>query len=125
MDQLGKGEKGGALYRYQGNIKSSTLRAEIDFSIIIDKQLPMIGMRPELVEKFIKLSLAALKLDYLDLYLVHTTIGLIGQHDKDIFPHNPDGTVALDMTTDLVKVWEVKPYGLIIDVVRYYDAIFM
>lgn len=68
----------------------------------------MIGMRPESVEKFIRKSLEALQLDYLDLYLVHAPVGLIGQHDKDVFPRNPDGSIALDMTTDLVKVWEVS-----------------
>lgn len=66
----------------------------------------MIGMRPELVEKFIRKSLTALRLDHLDLYLVHAPVGLIGSNDLDVFPRNPDGTVVLDMSTDLVKVWK-------------------
>ena len=68
----------------------------------------MIGMRPEFVEKFIKLSLQALRLDYLDLYLIHAPFGLIGANDKDVFPRNPDGSVVLDMSTDLVGVWKVQ-----------------
>jgi len=37
-----------------------------------------------------------LLLDYLALYL-------IGQNDMDLFPRNPDGTAALDMSTDLIE----------------------
>ena len=68
----------------------------------------MIGMRKELVEKFIKKSLAALQLDYLDLYLVHHPIGLMGNgNDLDAFPLKPDGTFDVDMTTDLIEIWKV------------------
>jgi len=35
-------------------------------------------------------------LDYLDLYL-------IGQNEMDLLPRNPDGTAALDMSTDLIE----------------------
>lgn len=65
-------------------------------------------MRSELVEKFIKKTLSALRLDYLDLYLIHGPIGLIGKDDTDIFPLNPDGTVVLDMATDLVDIWKAR-----------------
>ena len=64
-------------------------------------------MRPELVEKFIKKSLTALQLEYLDLYLIHGPVGFSGQHDLDIFPRDSDGNIVLDMTTDLVQVWKV------------------
>ena len=68
----------------------------------------MIGNRAEDVEKFIKNSLAALQLDYLDLYLIHAPIGLIGKHDLDVFPRDENGFVVLDMLTDLIKLWKVQ-----------------
>ena len=64
-------------------------------------------MRPELVDKFIKKSLTALQLNYLDLYLIHGPTGFIAQHDLDLIPRDCDGNVVLDTTTDLVKVWKV------------------
>lgn len=68
----------------------------------------MIGMRPDLVDKFARKSLEALRLDYLDLYLIHAPFGLIGQEDDDtvVFPRNPDGSLALDLSTNLIQVWK-------------------
>jgi len=66
----------------------------------------MIGMKEELVEYFLKKSLEALKLDYVDLYLVHCPIGF--QHtgnDEDVFPVK-DGKVLIDPTTNLEAVWQ-------------------
>lgn len=63
-------------------------------------------MRSEVVEKFARKSLTALRLDYLDLYLIHAPFGLIGQHDLDVFPRNPDGTVVIDPSTNLIQIWK-------------------
>ena len=66
----------------------------------------MIGMKEELVEHFLKISLRELKLDYVDLYLVHAPIGFeFNGVDKDIMPLK-DGKVALDFTTSLEGVWK-------------------
>ena len=52
-------------------------------------------------------SLADLKLDYVDLFLIHAPIGLIGKHDDDVAPLDENGQAVLDMETDLVSVWKV------------------
>ena len=66
----------------------------------------MTGNQPDKVEHFLKLSLKNLKLDYVDLYLIHFPVGLIGQHDMDLMP-NENGMAVLDKKTNLVAVWKV------------------
>lgn len=67
----------------------------------------MIGNRSENVERFLRKSLQNLRLDYIDLYLIHAPIGLTAKHDDDLFPMNADGFVVLDNDTDLVDLWKV------------------
>jgi aldehyde reductase len=57
------------------------------------------------VEHFMKLSLKALKLDYVDLYLMHGPIGVKYVDDNTVFPIEGD-TIAYDMSTDLVSIWK-------------------
>jgi len=52
-----------------------------------------------------KKSLESLQLDYVDLYLVHSPIGL--QDTGDVWPRGPDGKLLLDKSTNIVEVWQV------------------
>ena len=69
--------------------------------------MPFIGNRPDKVEHFLKLSLEALKLDYVDLYLIHLPVGFVGKNDKDLYPVDENRRAILDKTTDLVALWKV------------------
>jgi len=58
------------------------------------------------VEHCLKLSLAALKLDYVDLYLVHFPVGCHYKgNDTDCFPVE-NGKFLIDKSTSLEGVWE-------------------
>ena len=70
--------------------------------------MPFIGNQPEKVEKFLKLSLEELKLDYVDLYMIHFPAGLQCENDDDLCPEGDDGKVALDMNVNLNSLWEVS-----------------
>ncbi|KAK4005156.1 hypothetical protein OUZ56_006877 [Daphnia magna] len=84
-------------------IKSGKVKRE---ELFIVTKLPMIGNRSENVERFLRKSLQNLRLDYIDLYLIHAPIGLTAKHDDDLFPMNADGFVVLDNDTDLVDLWK-------------------
>ena len=59
------------------------------------------------MEKFLNLSLQELKLDYVDLYLIHFPVGLLCEDDDELFPEDQDGKSVLDMNTDLLSLWQV------------------
>lgn len=54
-----------------------------------------------------QLSLKNLKMDYVDLYLIHVPIGFNPKHDMDLLPVDEMGKPVLDMKTNLVEVWKV------------------
>lgn len=67
--------------------------------LFLTTKLPGKGMYGDKVEQYLKESLENLQLDYVDLYLIHTPIGL--KHDNE----NNFGTVNPE--TDFIEVWKV------------------
>ena len=68
--------------------------------LLLSKQLPPIGMRREHVSHFLEKQLKSLQLSYVDLYLIHTPVGLQYKDDKTLFPLE-DGKVLIDPSTNL------------------------
>ncbi|XP_024868871.1 alcohol dehydrogenase [NADP(+)]-like [Temnothorax curvispinosus] len=74
--------------------------------LFITTKLPHFGNRPSDVEKFIKLSLEKLGLDYLDMYLVHMPFAFKLDENMCTAATNEDGNYILDFNTDPVLVWK-------------------
>lgn len=72
--------------------------------LFIVTKLPPSGNRASNVEAQLKKSLEKLKLDYLDLYLVHTPFSFV--EGDDLHPRNEDGSFKIDNTTDHIAVWK-------------------
>lgn len=70
-------------------------------------QLPYFDTRPEAVEKYLKLSLERLGLQYVDMYLVHAPFGVKHKNGSYELDENDDGTVKLDAPTDHIAIWKV------------------
>ncbi|KAG8185881.1 hypothetical protein JTE90_028885 [Oedothorax gibbosus] len=74
--------------------------------IFITTKLPMNGMRPENVEFFFKLSLEALQLEYVDLYLLHFPVPTKRTEDiHEILPLE-NGELAVDTDVNLLETWK-------------------
>lgn len=73
--------------------------------LFIVSKLPPQGNRPEGVRKYIRRSLEALDVGYLDVYLIHSPIGF---NDVETSPpfFKEDGTLNLDMNTEHVAIWK-------------------
>nr|CAH0109272.1 unnamed protein product [Daphnia galeata] len=84
-------------------INSGKLKRE---ELFITTKLPFTGNQPEKVEHFLKLSLENLKLEYVDLYLIHFPIGFRGEDDHDLFPRDDNGKLILDFDSNMITLWK-------------------
>nr|CAD7605190.1 unnamed protein product [Timema genevievae] len=76
---------------------------KVNHKLVFIVKLPGTGNHAESVEKYIKLSLSALQLDYVDLYLIHSAVG---KKDFDRSQAGSDHQAELDMNTDHVSLWK-------------------
>ncbi|XP_054012062.1 aldo-keto reductase family 1 member A1-like isoform X1 [Hylaeus anthracinus] len=74
--------------------------------LFITTKLPHYGNRPSDVEKYIKLSLNKLGLDYLDMYLIHMPFAFKLNESACAPATHEDGSYVLDLDTDPVSVWK-------------------
>jgi diketogulonate reductase-like aldo/keto reductase len=72
--------------------------------IFITTKLWSTDRRPERVEKACRDSLKRLKLDYLDLYLIHSPIALVPQEDGNFFPVDEKGNPKSEHV-DILDTW--------------------
>ncbi|CAG9137440.1 unnamed protein product [Plutella xylostella] len=85
--------------------------------LFITTKLPHVGNRAGDVRKFLDLQLSRLKLDYVDLYLIHVPFGFHCNQETLTPVVKENGDYDLDMTTNHVETWkameECQKNGLI------------
>lgn len=69
--------------------------------------MPNVGNRAKDVERFLKMSLERLQLDYIDLYLIHMPFSFMCNEDTLTPVIKPDGTFELD-NNDNIATWKVS-----------------
>lgn len=76
--------------------------SKITSLFLLSFQLPQYGCKPELVSKYFEESLRNLKVDYIDLYLIHMPFYL-----PEVPQFDEHGKVKI-IDNDFVAVWKVK-----------------
>lgn len=74
--------------------------------LFITTKLPNCANRAKDVERFLKLSLDRLQLDYVDLYLIHMPFSFVCNETNLTPMVKEDGTFDLDVNNDLVGTWK-------------------
>ncbi|KAL3831540.1 hypothetical protein ACJMK2_023281 [Sinanodonta woodiana] len=74
--------------------------------VFITTKLPMIHMEPTRVKASLDESLKSLKLQYVDLYLIHAPMSLKDKGDGSVFPVDENGKFMI-AHHDLVQVWKL------------------
>uniref|UniRef100_A0A1B6KJE7 NADP-dependent oxidoreductase domain-containing protein n=1 Tax=Graphocephala atropunctata TaxID=36148 RepID=A0A1B6KJE7_9HEMI len=72
--------------------------------LFIVTKLPRIAMHEKYVEDYLKRSLTALQLLYVDLYLIHNPVGLV--NSTELLSKDKDGNLLVDVNTDLLTIWK-------------------
>jgi hypothetical protein len=62
------------------------------------------------VEKFLTESLTALQVEYVDLYLIHLSVGFQDKGDGNLWPTDENGALLIDPSTDHISLWKVSKY---------------
>ncbi|KAJ8031770.1 Alcohol dehydrogenase [NADP(+)] A [Holothuria leucospilota] len=78
---------------YRAKIEDGTVKRE---DLFITTKLWAAFQRPERVEYGLRLSLQALQLDYIDLYLIHTPTAVQYKGDDDVFPRGENNEPLFD-----------------------------
>ncbi|XP_015585193.1 1,5-anhydro-D-fructose reductase-like isoform X2 [Cephus cinctus] len=74
--------------------------------LFVTTKLPSYGHGAGQVEKYLKLSLERLGLDYVDMYLIHAPFSVLKDENAEAPLKRDDGSVVLNLDTDPVAVWK-------------------
>lgn len=85
----------------QAKIQDGTVKRE---DVFVTSKLWNTFHRPELVEGALKVTLKNLKLEYLDLYLIHWPVAY--KEGDGLFPMGPDGKTFIFSDADYVDTWK-------------------